>query len=98
MTITEITPIVVAILGSGALITALLQRVLVRRQADNAVVTGATGVIELYQLYAARQDADIVKLNADIVRLSARLLQEEQRCNKMAAVLLRHGINVEEGF
>lgn len=88
MTVAELTPLIVGLLGSGALITAVIQRRLVQRQADNAVVTGATGVVELYRLYAARQDADII-------RLTQRLEDEERRCNRLEAALRRAGISLE---
>jgi hypothetical protein len=102
VTIADFTPIIVAVLGGGTVFTFFLQRVLVKRQADNAVVTGATGVVELYRLYAARQDADIVGLKAEntelrsqFVSIAERLGIEERRCNKLEAALRRHGITVD---
>ena len=96
MTLTEASPIVVAFLASGALVTGFFQRRLVKRQADNAVVTGATGVVELYKMYAARQDADIIRLNDRIKALELAGAECERRCDRMMVLLLRHGINFEE--
>lgn len=88
MTISELTPLVVSILSSGALITAIVQRKLIQKQADNAVVEGATGVIDLYRTYTQR-------LDQEIARLTVRLEDEERRCNRLEAALKRAGIIVE---
>ena len=96
MTLAELTPIVVAFLASGALVTGFFQRRLVKRQADNAVVTGATGVVELYKMYAARQDADIIRLNERIRALELAGAECERRCDQMMRLLMRHGIQIEE--
>jgi len=96
VTIGELTPIIVAfiaLLGGGGVI---FQRRLVKKQADNAVVTGATGVVGLYEMYAARQDADILELRQNVSALESRLMTEERRCNRMEAALRHHGIEIEE--